>query len=145
MDVWELNARECIRDLVARYNANGDAGRFNAVRELFASDAVMELGDGRIYTGLDEIMTIFTGTQERVRDTREPSEPIYVRHSTASHQIDVVDATHATGRAYFNVVTPIGLDHWGRYVDQYGALDGRWHFTHRRVTVEGYSPASIFI
>ena len=28
MELWELFAREGIRDLVARYNSNGDTGRF---------------------------------------------------------------------------------------------------------------------
>ena len=28
MQLWELTARESIRDLVTRYNSNGDAGRF---------------------------------------------------------------------------------------------------------------------
>jgi hypothetical protein len=30
-----------------------------------------------------------------------------------------------------------GLDHWGRYVDEFGVVDGNWLFTHRRVTVAG--------
>ena len=43
MKPGELEARESIRDLVARYNANGDAGRLDAVLELFAEDAVLEV------------------------------------------------------------------------------------------------------
>ena len=43
MEHWELIARESIRDLVARYNANGDSGRFDPMLELFAEDATMEL------------------------------------------------------------------------------------------------------
>ena len=54
MEHWELDAREQLRDLVARYNANGDTGRFEQVLDLFAPDAVMEIGDGRTYTGRDE-------------------------------------------------------------------------------------------
>ena len=38
MELWQLIARESIRDLVARYNANGDTGRFAQVRELFSPD-----------------------------------------------------------------------------------------------------------
>ena len=44
--MWELEARESIRDIVARYNANGDSGRFDEVMVLFAPDAVMQVGDG---------------------------------------------------------------------------------------------------
>ncbi len=43
MELWELAARESIRDLVARYNANGDSGRFEQQMQVFAPDAVMEL------------------------------------------------------------------------------------------------------
>jgi hypothetical protein len=50
----------------------------------------------------------------------------HVRHSTTTHQIDLVDETHANGRLYFFVVTDIGLDHWGRYVDSYVSLNGQW-------------------
>ena len=46
MQDWEIAAREAIRDLVARYNANGDSGRFDPMLELFAEEAVMELPDG---------------------------------------------------------------------------------------------------
>ncbi|MET0627555.1 MAG: nuclear transport factor 2 family protein [Acidimicrobiia bacterium] len=45
VELWELSAREEIRDLVARYNANGDTGRFPQVLELFAPDAVMHTGE----------------------------------------------------------------------------------------------------
>jgi hypothetical protein len=63
---------------------------------------------------------------------------------TATHQIDLVDPSHATGRCYYQVLTAIGLDHWGRYVDRYAVVDGRWSFVERRVTVDGRSPDSIF-
>jgi hypothetical protein len=139
VDAWELAAREEIRDLVARYNANGDTGRFSQVLELFAPDAVMDLDDGRTFTGPDEILTIFTGTRDR-----SPGDPAYVRHFTATHQIDVESRSAATGRCYFQVLTDIGLDHWGRYVDRYVVVDGRWRFAHRRATVDGRSPGSRF-
>ena len=42
MELWELEARESIRDLVARYNANGDSGRFDPMLELFAEDATLD-------------------------------------------------------------------------------------------------------
>ncbi len=48
MEIWELIARESIRDLVARYNANGDSGRFDPMLELFAEDAVLEVPGRRL-------------------------------------------------------------------------------------------------
>ena len=147
MDLWELVAREEIRDLVARYNANGDTGRFEQVLELFAPDAVMDINDGRTYTGRDEINLIFTGTRERVKEARDRTDydrPAYIRHMTATHQIDLVDEAHAKGRCYFQVLTPGGLDHWGRYVDEYRTVDGRWRFARRTVTTDGRVANSLF-
>ena len=140
METWELAGREAIRDLVARYNANGDTGRFAAVLELFAPDAVMELDHG-VYTGHDEILRIFTGVRER--DTGA-DQPAYIRHMTGTHQIDIVDPSTARGRCYFQVLTAIGLDHWGRYIDEYTRVGERWLFARRRATVDGRSAASFF-
>ncbi|HEY1278913.1 MAG TPA: nuclear transport factor 2 family protein [Acidimicrobiales bacterium] len=141
MEVWEVVARESIRDLVARYNANGDAGRVPQVLELFASDAVMELGDpgsSTLHTGLDEIALIFTGTKERwTAEATDRGAPPYVRHNVSTHQIDVRDESHATGRCYFFVIMDHGLDHWGRYLDEYAVVDGQWRFTRRAVRVDG--------
>lgn len=135
MDLDELLAREQIRDLVARYNANGDAGRYEQVLELFAPDAVMELPDAT-YRGRDEIRTVFTGA---AADFSAQSNFRYVRHNTSTHQIDLTGPTSAEGRLYFFVIMAHGLDHWGRYRDRYTVVDGQWRFEHRRVFVDGYA------
>ncbi len=144
MEIWELAAREGIRDLVARYNANGDAGRFAQVLELFAPDASMELvdaaGEVRRYEGHEAIESIFTGTKARwdkPAGRENADRPHHVRHFVATHQIDVEDRTHASGRSYFAVLMPHGLDHWGRYLDRYEERDGRWVFTLRRALADG--------
>jgi hypothetical protein len=146
MESWELLARESIRDLVTRYNSNGDSGRIPQVLELFTPDATMEItsegGETRTYRGIDEIETIFTGAIETFRaEADELSQPGYVRHCIATHQIDLGDRQHAKGRCYFFVIRANGLDHWGRYVDQYEERDGRWRFTYRKVTTEGHRTA----
>jgi SnoaL-like domain len=141
MEVWEVVARESIRDLVARYNANGDAGRVPQVLELFAPDAVMELGDpgsSTLHTGREEIALIFTGTKDRwTAEATDRGAPPYVRHCVSTHQIDLRDQTHAVGRCYFFVIMDHGLDHWGRYLDEYGEVEGQWRFTRRTVRVDG--------
>ena len=143
MELWELAARESIRDLVARYNANGDSGRLAHVLELFADDATMELagdeGEVRTFRGRTEIESIFTGAVSSFRESADArSQPGYLRHCVTTHQIDLVDRTHATGRCYFFVIRANGLDHWGRYLDEYEERDGRWLFTYRKVTTEGW-------
>ncbi len=150
MELWELIARESIRDLVARYNANGDSGRFEQMLSVFANDASMELvvdGDVRRYDGIDQVATIFTeakdsfakaadGSADRSRAENSGAQH-HVRHFTATHQIDLVDESHARGRCYFLVLMPHGIDHWGRYIDEYGVRDERWVITRRRAQVDG--------
>jgi hypothetical protein len=98
----------------------------------------MEL-DGRPYRGHDEIRTIFTGAADLVR---QPTGPILVRHHTSTLQIDVASGTDATSRCYYQVLSGTGLDHWGRYLDRYGVIDGRWYFVHRREFLDGFVPDS---
>lgn len=133
-------ARDEIRDLVARYNANGDTGRFAQVRGLFVPDAVMRIEPDDEYVGIDAIMSIFTGTSSNTAS----SALTHVRHFTSTHQIDFDDSDHAGGRLYFAVLTDVGLDHWGRYVDRYVRTADGWRFARRSVSVDGWSESSLF-
>jgi hypothetical protein len=142
MELWELMARESIRDLVARYNANGDTGRFDHVMELFAEDAAMDVEGMGLKTGLDEIRTVFTGARD---GAIYGEHPVYVRHMTSTLQIDLVDEKRARGRCYYYVITDVGLDHWGRYIDEYETVDDTWRFAHRKITVDGRNPESLFL
>ncbi|MEZ4217239.1 MAG: nuclear transport factor 2 family protein [Myxococcota bacterium] len=148
MDPWEVAAREAIRDLVARYNACGDAGRFDALLALFTPDAVVETSLGTC-RGTREIRALFEGAAQRTAGAAgggadapgaAPPRARFVRHFTATHAIDVASPHEASGRCYYAVLTDRGLDHWGRYVDGYRCVDGRWLFARRRVTVDAGVP-----
>jgi hypothetical protein len=133
---FELAAREAIRDLVARYNANGDGGRFDAMLALFAEDATLELADG-LHRGKTAIRAVFEAAAQR---TGGAARARFVRHFTATQQIDVLSEREARGRCYFAVLTERGLDHWGRYVDTYRCVGERWLFESRKVTVDAAVP-----
>jgi hypothetical protein len=135
MDLDELIAREAIRDAVARYNATADTGRFVETIELFAEEAVLEIGD-EVLAGRQAIREMFAATRDSIAG-RSGGQPAYVRHLTATLQIDLVSATAGTARCYFQVLMAHGLDHWGRYIDRFALVDGRWRFTHRRVLIDG--------
>jgi hypothetical protein len=138
MELWELIARESIRDLVARYNANGDSGRFDAMLELFAEQAVMEL-PGATHRGKSEIRAMFEGVSAGT-GSGEGARARFIRHFTATHQIDLLDEVQARGRSYYVVFTDRGVDHWGRYVDEYRSIEGRWLFWHRKVSLDARVP-----
>ena len=147
MEVWELIARESIRDCIARYNANGDSGRIDQMVEVFAPDGIMETGSGR-YEGRDAIHAFMSSVADRGRPDGAASEESvimtptqewlargrvpFIRHFTATTQIDVLDETHAKARSYYLFLTVHGLDHWGRYLDEFAPVDGTWLITHRR-------------
>jgi uncharacterized protein (TIGR02246 family) len=137
MDLQELIARESIRDLVARYNANGDSGRLDQMMELFAEDAVMQIDGGDAHEGRAAIRRFFESAVDGFADVEGP---VLVRHSVTTHVIDVTGPETATGRAYFTVFLADGPDHWGRYVDDYRRVDGLWRFAKRRVSTDGRVP-----
>ncbi len=141
LQISDLLAREAIRDLVVRYNSYGDSGLFDRMLALFAPDAVVEIGDD-VHRGLHEIRQAFDGVATKT--SKPGGRPAYLRHCTATHQIDLVDETRATGRCYFFVLTAVGLDHWGRYLDEYRVIDAEWRFTRRRVLTDALGPQSIF-
>jgi hypothetical protein len=139
MELWELVAREAIRDLVAGYAHAADRGRFAEVAALFADDGILDLPDGRSIRGRAGIEGFLTGTGADLRDaTTVP----WIRHHVSSHRIAVQDQASAEGSAYFFVVTERGPDHWGRYRDRYVSVAGEWRFAHRSVRVDGRAPGA---
>jgi SnoaL-like protein len=63
-----------------------------------------------------------------------------IRHYTSTVQIDLTSETTARVRSYYAVLSSFGLDHWGRYLDEFGVVDGEWLITKRTVTTEGVDP-----
>jgi hypothetical protein len=134
----ELAAREAIRDLVARYVHAADGGRIDELAALFTVDGVLRIDDRPAITGRAAIAAF-------LRDAAAAGaapQPVRIRHHVSSWRGALEGADTATGAAYFLVLGPAGLDHWGRYRDRYVRLDGRWSFTERRVRVDGVAPGS---
>ena len=134
MEEWELVARETIRDLVARYNQYGDHARFGPMLELLAADAVLELHPDERHEGRPAIRAFFESAAAGKSSATGGAR--FLRHLTATHQIDVESADAASGRCYFVVLTERGLDHWGSYHDRYRRIDGVWRFDMRSVRVD---------
>jgi hypothetical protein len=140
MELWELFAREQIRDLVARYNTNGDAGRLEEATAVFTDDARVEFiepGSSTLYIGRAEVYRMMTEVKNKWSEAaKSRAEALYVRHFVASHQIDVIDECNARGRCYVAVIKAHGLDHWGRYIDEYRREDERWLISARRAITD---------
>jgi hypothetical protein len=140
MDVWELIAREEIRELVARYAHFADTGRFQEMVALFAEEGVLEIIDREELHGRQAIHDFLVATATRFRESPAPRS---IRHHVTSLRIEVAAPGEATSASYFLVVGEDGPDHWGRYRDRYAHRDGRWLFAHRQVRVDGRAPTSV--
>lgn len=138
MEPWELVARECIRDTVARYNHAGDTGRFDDMVGCFAPDGELVVVGDDTHRGSDALRAFFS----RVADTAPGFT--YLRHCVTNLLIDVDDRQHATAASYFQVITDIGLDHWGRYRDRLVPVDDQWLLATRSVKTDGYAAGSFF-
>ncbi len=139
MEIWELMAREQIRELVASYAHLADGGRFDELVALFAEDGVLRAGDAPEAHGRDAIRRFLTGTgADLASTTRVP----LIRHHVSNLRIELDGPERARGASYFLVVTERGPDHWGRYRDEYVRLGERWLFRYRRARIDGFAPGS---
>lgn len=143
MEVWELAARECLRDVVARYNVAGDSGRLDAVLDLFTPDAVLDM-DGEVLQGQAAIGDGLTAAGgdfvAYVRRSGAPRGGTVLRHSLTTQVLDVDGPDEARGFTCFLVLMAHGLDHWGTYTDRFVRQGDRWLFASRKVVVEGHVP-----
>jgi ketosteroid isomerase-like protein len=138
MELWELVAREQIRETVAAYAHSADTGRFDDLAGLFVDDGVLET-EGQQSRGRAAIRAFLAGVGAALAEAG--ARPL-IRHHVSNLRITVANSDEATGSAYFFVVTARGPDHWGRYRDVYARAGERWLFRHRRVRLDGYAPSS---
>lgn len=137
MELWELAAREALRELVAGYAQAADSGRLDDVAAAFTPDGVLETPDRVEHRGREAIRAFLGAAGAALAGAT--TAPL-IRHHVSNLRLAVSGPDDATGAAYFLVVTERGPDHWGRYRDRYVRLDGRWLFAHRRVRLDGWSP-----
>src|SRR6478736_1817912 len=120
MEFWELVARESIRDRIARWNANGDAGRFPEMVEVLAPDVEFQPTPATVLHGPEAVLEFLGGVP-----------------SGAAPNPSGRSVTEARVPSSYQVVSSTGLDPWGRYLDEFGVVDGEWLIVRRTITTEG--------
>jgi hypothetical protein len=138
--MWELVAREQIRDTLARYNWSGDAGRLGGLAETFCTDGVLEIRGLEPLRGRTEIASFLSGVTGSVAGDVDV-KPV-VRHNVANVLFTGLSPDQAQVSSYFTVVTQIGLDHFGRYRDTLVPEGGTWLIKHRKVSTDWAAPNS---
>jgi uncharacterized protein (TIGR02246 family) len=133
VELWELSARESIRELLAAYARAADSGNAERFASLFAPDGVLEVHGMKPIEGRDAIRAFLSGG-------KGSGEPVRLRHHLTNVSIAVESPSAATGECYFTVFTDAGVDHWGRYRDTYVGADDDWKIAHRLARTEGRTP-----
>ena len=134
MDLWELAARERIRDTVAHYSWSGDSLRLDEFAQAFCEDGELQLRGRDPVRGRAAIIEFLSGVG--ARDTR------LVRHNVTNIRFLEITPQHARVASYFTVFTEVGLDHQGRYRDTFVPADDRWLIRHRFISTDWAAPDS---
>jgi hypothetical protein len=144
VEMWELVARERIRDTLARYNWSGDAGRLDGLAETFCIDGVLEIRGFEPLRGRSEIVRFLSGVTGNIADDAAKNVPVkpLVRHNVANVSFGELGPDQAQVASYFTVITNIGLDHCGRYRDTLVPVGDTWLIRHRKVSTDWAAPES---
>ncbi|MDG5482940.1 nuclear transport factor 2 family protein [Mycolicibacterium gadium] len=143
MELWELSARERIRDSLARYNWSGDAMRLPELAESFCEDGELELRGGAPVQGRAAIVEFLGGAVASPNVVaQESGVRRIVRHNVTNIRFTEMTPQRAGVACYFTVFTEIGLDHYGRYRDLFVPVDDEWLIRHRFVSTDWHAPNS---
>ncbi len=143
MELWELAARERIRDTLARYNWSGDALRLDDLAQTFCEDGELELRSNEPVRGRAAIVALLGGVVTGSNAAAEATgAKRIVRHNVTNIRFTEVTPQEARVACYFTVLTEIGLDHYGRYRDVVVPVGDDWLIRHRFVSTDWSAPES---
>jgi len=143
MELWELAARERIRDTLGRYNWSGDGLRLDDLAQTFCEDGELELRGSEPVRGRAAIVELLGGvvTGPSTAAAATGVKRI-VRHNVTNVRFTDVTPQEARVACYFTVLTEIGIDHYGRYRDVFVPVGDDWLIRHRFVSTDWRAPDS---
>lgn len=145
MQMWELAARESVRQTLADYTAATDRFDLRALAGCFVADGVLEFSGGAgPLTGPEAIEEGLAAAMAQPREDATPA-PTFVRHHVSSIRFHGLTEQQVQVSSYFAVFTDIGPDHWGRYRDVLVPEGDRWAFARRRITVDAAAAGSLMV
>ncbi len=143
VEMWELQARERIRDTLARYTWSGDAGKLEELALAFCPDGVLEVRSREPLHGRVAIIGMLGDVA--ATPAADPSMRRIVRHNLANTRFTELSPQRARVSSYFTVFTEIGLDHYGRYRDVFVPVGDEWLVEHRFVSTDWAAPDSTMV
>jgi hypothetical protein len=148
VELWELMARERIRDTLARYNWSGDSLRLDDMAESFCEEGELQVRGEEPVRGREAIVAFIGGVGGvgGVGNQGETSSgPRIVRHILTNTRFLELTPERARVASYFTVVTEIGLDHYGRYRDTFVPVGDEWLIRHRFISTDWAAPNSTVV
>ncbi|MGV0838159.1 nuclear transport factor 2 family protein [Mycolicibacterium thermoresistibile] len=138
MQMWELVARERIRDTLAGYNWAGDAARIAELTQTFCADGELEVRGMDTVRGRAGIAAFLGGVADPAGAASADAPPIkrIVRHNLTNIRFVEVTPERVRVESYFTVLTEIGLDHYGRYRDVFVPVGEEWLIQRRFVATD---------
>lgn len=134
MTVEELLEIEAIRKLRVLYSHHFDGQNLDGLVDLFTDDAVCEFGPdyGGDWVGKPRIRANYATYLQN------EGPPFGVMHAVTNHNVRLVDATTALGRAYLlDLRTTEGVENplilFGVYDDLYRKVNGEWKIHRTRI------------
>ena len=140
MDADEMSgeARRQIAELPVRYAHLIDHDETERLGELFEKDVVFVVRDQPPVVGRESVISMLRSGHVAFGQGR----PGFHRHDITNVVITQISSSEVAMSCYFVVLTPDGLDNWGRYEDVVVQTGDGWRFARRTVFTDGYSPTS---
>ena len=134
MTVEELLEIEAIRKLRVLYSHHFDGQNLDGLVDLFTDDAVCEFGPD--YGGDWVGKAVIHANYAKYTEAEGPA--FSVMHAVTNHNVRIIDATTAHGRAYLlDLRTAEGVDNplilFGVYDDLYKRVNGAWKIHRTRI------------
>ncbi len=153
MELWEVIARERIRDTIARYNWSGDSLRLEDLSSTFCEDGELAIRGQAPVRGRAAIVELLGGGTTDDETRRAAARQMattsgkrrIVHHIVTNIRFVSVEPHEAHVEAYFTVFTEIGLDHYGRYRDTLVPAGDEWLIQHRSVSSDWHSSDSTMV
>ena len=144
-----MTDHEAIRATIMGYTVAADSRDAARFATLWAEDALFEFAGfdplpGFRRAGLAEIAAGTAAWSPVPGKDPSLSQTAFIRHNLTTSEIELTGPDSARARTYFVVMTELGPDHAGVYVDELARIDGRWLFKHRKIELDWRSPAGLF-
>ena len=139
MTLDELLIREAIEYTMSRYCSAIDRAAYDELTDVFTPDAVVTFSTNPPLVGRDTIIAGMTAGAER-RGSLLPEN--FQRHILGNAIINVLDGQTAKAVHYILLLTELGPDQAGVYMDDFVKSGDRWLVARRTVNSEWIRPDS---